>query len=530
MPVLNTAIRPESAEFAANQAANLALLDELNKELDRVRAGGGERYVQRHRARGRLLIRERIELLVDPDTPFLELSSLTAWGTQFTPGATLVTGIGVVSGVPCMLLGHDATVRGGTLNPFTFRKHLRALEIAREYRIPVISLVESGGADLPTAGDLFIPSGAVFREMTQASAEGIPQISLVFGNATAGGAYIPGMSDYTVMIDQQSHVYLAGPPLVKMATGEDADDEQLGGALMHGQQSGVSDYVARDERDCLRICRQIMSHFSWAPPVPLAGQLGREPAYDPGELLGIASSDPRQPFDMHEIVARIVDRSEFDSFKPLYGSQLVTGWARIYGRQVGIIGNNGVLFSAEAEKATQFVQLCNQIGCPIIFLQNTTGFMVGTSYEQTGITKNGAKMINAVANSKVPHFTVLCASSYGAGNFAMMGRSIAPRLLFSWPNSRTAVMGPQQLAGVMSIVRRAAAAARGEPYDEDEDQRLRAELEAQVEQESLALTNTAKLHDDGIIDPRDTRTVLGFALQLCPLMDGVRSTYGVYRM
>ncbi|HEX2745073.1 MAG TPA: carboxyl transferase domain-containing protein, partial [Streptosporangiaceae bacterium] len=402
MPVLTSHVGLADGTYRANRAAQLALLDELDKQLELVIAGGGERYQQRHRDRGRLGVRERIELLVDQDSPFLELSALAAWGTGFTVGASVVTGVGVISGVECVIIGHDPTVRGGAMNPYSLRKTLRALEIGRTSRLPVMNLVESGGADLPTQADLFVPAGRIFHELTELSAHAVPTVALVFGNSTAGGAYVPGMCDYAVLVDQQAKVFLGGPPLVKMATGEQADDESLGGAGMHSRISGLSDYFAVDELDAIRIGRDIMARINWRKQGPPPGP-AVPPRYDPDEILGIVSADVKVPFDPREILARVVDGSDFDEYKPLYGTSLVTGWARIHGYPVGVLANHrGVLFSEEAKKATEFILLANSSDTPLVFLQNTTGYMVGTSYEQGGIIKDGAKMINAVTNSAVP--------------------------------------------------------------------------------------------------------------------------------
>ncbi|MEV4838096.1 carboxyl transferase domain-containing protein [Nonomuraea sp. NPDC049486] len=490
----------------------LAKLAELDAEHAKAVAGGGAKYVERHRRRGKLLARERIELLVDPDSPFLELSPLAAWGSDFPVGASVVTGIGVIEGVECLISANDPTVRGGASNPWTLRKTLRAADIAFENRLPYVNLVESGGADLPTQKEIFIPGGRIFRDLTRLSAAGIPTIALVFGNSTAGGAYVPGMSDYTVMVRERAKVFLGGPPLVKMATGEESDDESLGGAEMHARVSGLADYLAADEHDALRIGRRVVGSLHWrkqgAEPYPV-----REPAYPAEELLGIVPEDLKVPFDPREVIARVVDGSAFEEFKPLYGASLVTGWARLHGYPVGILANaRGVLFSEEAQKATQFIQLANQTRTPLVFLQNTTGYMVGKEYEQGGIIKHGAMMINAVSNSTVPHLTVVMGASYGAGNYGMCGRAYGPRFLFSWPSAKSAVMGPAQLAGVLSIVGRAAAGARGQVYDEEADAAMRAMVEAQVEAESLPFFLSGRLYDDGVIDPRDTRTVLGLCL------------------
>ncbi len=531
MPVISSRVDPADEAYRANRAAQLAVLDELGKQLELAIAGGGERYQERHRVRGRLGVRERIELLVDPDSPFLELSALAAWGTGFTVGASVVTGIGVVSGVECVIIGHDPTVRGGAMNPYSLRKTLRALEIARRNRLPVMNLVESGGADLPTQADLFVPAGRIFHELTELSANAVPTVALVFGNSTAGGAYVPGMCDYAVLVDRQAKVFLGGPPLVKMATGEEADDESLGGAEMHSRTSGLSDYFAVGELDAIRIGRDIMARLNWRKQGPPPGPAA-PPTYDPDEILGIVSADVKVPFDPREILARVVDSSDFDEYKPLYGTSLVTGWACVHGYPVGVLANHrGVLFSEEAKKASEFILLANQTDTPLIFLQNTTGYMVGTDYEQGGIIKDGAKMINAVTNSTVPHLTINMASSFGAGNYGMSGRAYDPRLMFAWPGAKLAVMGAAQLAGVMSIVGRASAAANGRQFDEEADAQRTAMIEAQIEAESHAFFVTARLYDDGIIDPRDTRTVLGLALSATHsnVIAGRRG-FGVFRM
>ncbi|MEK7424266.1 MAG: carboxyl transferase domain-containing protein [Actinomycetota bacterium] len=507
----------------------VALHDE---QLASVTAGGGPNYVQRHRTRGKMLARERIEALLDPASPFLELSPLVAWGSQFPLGAGLVTGIGVVEGVECLVVANDPTVRGGASNPFTMKKIIRAMEICRENRLPLVNLVESGGADLPSQSDIFIPGGQSFRDITALSAAGIPTVAVVFGNSTAGGAYTPGMSDYIVMIKERSKVFLGGPPLVKMATGEESDDESLGGAEMHARVSGLADYFAVDEMDGIRLGRQVVKRLNHRKRGPGPRGAARPPRYDLDHLLGIPSADPKVPFDPRHVIARVADDSDFDEFKPLYGSSLVTGFAEIHGYPVGILANHrGVLFSEEAEKAAQFIQLANQVDTPLVFLQNTTGYMVGKEFERRGIIKDGAKMINAVTNSRVPHITIHMAASYGAGNYGMCGRAFRPRFLFAWPNAKTAVMGPQQLAGVMSIVARQSAASLGKPFDEEADDALRRQVEDQIERESLALFMTGKLYDDGIIDPRDTRTVLGICLSTIDNNEtlGTRG-YGVYRM
>jgi len=526
---LRSTVDIKADEHAVNRDAMLAKLGEIDGEAV---AGGGDKYVERHRKRGKLLVRERIELLVDPDSPFLELSPLAAWGSDYKVGASVVTGIGVVEGVECLISGSDPTVKGGASNPWTAKKSYRAADIAAQNRLPTINLVESGGADLPTQKEIFIPGGRIFRDITRASAAGVPTVALVFGNSTAGGAYLPGMSDYVVMVKERAKVFLGGPPLVKMATGEESDDESLGGAEMHARTSGLADYLAASEEDAIRIGRRIVARLNWRKqgPAPVADYA--EPVYDAEDLLGIVPTDLKVPFDPREVIARVVDGSAFDEFKPLYGTSLVTGWAQVHGYPVGILANeHGVLFSEESQKAAQFIQLANQIDTPLLFLHNTTGYMVGKSYEQGGIIKHGAMMINAVSNSKVPHISVLMGASYGAGHYGMCGRAYDPRFLFAWPSAKSAVMGPQQLAGVLSIVARGAAASRGQEYSEEHDTAMRAMVENQIEAESLPMFLSGMLYDDGIIDPRDTRTVLGMSLSV--IHNGPVSGaagFGVFRM
>jgi acyl-CoA carboxylase subunit beta len=532
MGVLGSRLDRGSDAYRANRAANLELLAELDRLLAQARAGGGQKYVDRHRARGKLLARERVELLLDRDGPFLELSPLAAWGTDFPVGASGVTGVGPVSGVECVVAASDPTVRGGATNPFGLRKTLRAMEIAERNRLPLVQLIESSGADLPTQSQIFIPGGAVFRSLTRLSRAGIPTIALVFGSSTAGGAYVPGMSDHTIMVAGRAKVFLGGPPLVKVAVGEDADDEELGGAELHARTSGLADHLAADERDAIRLGRQVVRDLNWRKLGPGPSAPADEPRYDPEELLGLAPVDLKQPADVREILARVVDGSRFDEFKPLYGANLVTGWASIHGFPVGVLANaQGVLFSEESNKAAHFIQLANKADLPLVFLQNTTGYMVGKAYERRGIIKDGAKMINVVSNSTVPHLTVIVGASYGAGGYGMAGRAYDPRFLFTWPASKTAVMGPEQLAGVMSLLGRASAEKAGRPFDEAADQAMRQAVKGQIEAESTALFNTGLLYDDGIIDPRDTRTVLGIALSACHSGE-VKGTdsFGVFRM
>jgi len=530
--VIRSQLNCNSDVYKTNRESLLERLEELDKLLAQARAGGGEKYVTRHHQRGKLLPRERIELLLDQDSPFLELSPLAAAGTEYQVGASGAGGIGVVSGVECIVSANDPTVRGGSVNPYTLKKSLRGLEICRKNRLPHIFCVESGGADLPRQSEIFVPGGAVFKEMTQLSALGIPTVALVFGNSTAGGAYNPAMCDYAVFVKGRAKVFLGGPPLVKMATGEEANDEELGGAEMHARVSGLADELAVDEYDAIRLGRKIMANLNWKKLGPPPSDQVDEPLYEAEELLGLAPADLKLPVDMRELLARVVDGSRFDEFKPNYGVSLMTGWAAIHGFQVGILANQrGILFSEESQKATQFIQLANRHDVPLIFIQNVTGYMVGKKYEQQGIIKHGAMMINAVSNSTVPHITLQMGASYGAGNYGMCGRAYDPRFLFAWPNAKTAVMGPQQLAGVLSLVQRAKAEAVGKPFDEEADKATRMFVESQIEQESLAVFNSAKLYDDGIIDPRDTRIVLGITLSACHTAEvsGTRN-FGVFRM
>ncbi|WP_137724929.1 acyl-CoA carboxylase subunit beta [Prescottella subtropica] len=532
MTILRSTLDTASLEYVSAAETMTTKLSDLEVEHAKALAGGGEKYVERHHKRGKLLARERIELLLDEDSPFLELSPLAAWGSQFPVGASTIVGIGTVSGVECLIVASDPTVRGGTSNPWTLKKGFRANDIAVANRLPVISLVESGGADLPTQKEVFIPGGRMFRDLTRLSAAGIPTIALVFGNSTAGGAYIPGMSDHVVMIKERSKVFLAGPPLVKMATGEESDDESLGGAEMHARTSGLADYFAQDEQDAIRIGRSIVARLNWRKQGPPPRSEVIEPLYDAEDLLGIVPEDLKIPFDPREVIARIVDGSDFDEFKPLYGSSLVTGWAQLHGYPIGILANaRGILFSEEAQKATQFIQLANRSNTPLLFLHNTTGYMVGKEYEEGGMIKHGSMMINAVSNSTVPHISILLGASYGAGHYGMCGRAFDPRFLFAWPSSKSAVMGGAQLAGVVSIVGRAAAEARGQAFDPEADAGMRAMIENQIEAESLPTFLSGMLYDDGVIDPRDTRTVVGMCLSAIATapIEGA-ANFGVFRM
>jgi acetyl-CoA carboxylase carboxyltransferase component len=532
MRPLHSQVDRRSSEFQANRRAMLDRLEEFEKLQAEARMGGGQKYIDRHVSRGKLLVRQRIETLVDRDSPFLELSTLAAWGTDKNLGANAVTGIGVISGVECVISANDPTSQAGSSNRYSLAKTLRAQDISRENRLPLVNLVESGGADLPDQAEVFITGGKWFRNLTQLSRLGIPTIALVFGNSTAGGAYVPAMCDYSVMVKERAKVFLGGPPLVKMATGEESSDEELGGAEMHSRVSGLSDYFASDELDALRIGREIVAHLNWrkagyGPMMP-----ADQPVHDPEDLLGIIPQDLRVPFDTLEVLARVLDGSRFEEYKAAYGPSMVTGWGSIHGFPIGVVANQqGVIFSEEAQKATEFIQLCNRYDQPILFVHNTTGYMVGKTYEQRGIIKDGAKMINAVANSTVPHLALMAGVSYGAGNYGMSGRSYNPRFVFGWPNHKVAVMGPKQLAGVLSIIARQSADEQGRAFDEEADQQRRALIEAQIEHEEQAYFSTARIRDDGLIDPRDTRTVMGIALSAVH-SGPVQGTaeFGVFRM
>ncbi|MGX6603357.1 acyl-CoA carboxylase subunit beta [Micromonosporaceae bacterium Da 78-11] len=532
MTILQSTLDPTSEDARAARQAMLDALDEVAAETAKAVAGGGEKAVARQHARGKLTARERIELLLDLDSPFLELAALAGHGSPFTVGGSVVAGIGVVSGVECLLIANDPTVKGGASNPWSLRKTLRMHEIALTNRLPVIALVESGGADLPTQKEVFIPGGAVFRDLTRLSAAGIPTIALVFGTSTAGGAYLPGMSDHVVLIEKRSKVFLAGPPLVKAATGEESDDESLGGAEMHARVSGLADHYAVDEPDAIRLGRRIVARLNWHKAAGPATSNPGPPRYAAEDLLSIVPPGLKSPFDPREVIARIVDDSDFDEVKPLYGSSLVTGWAQLHGYPIGILANaRGVLFSAEAQKAAQFIQLANRSHTPLLFLHNTTGYMVGTEYEQGGIIKHGAMMINAVSNSTVPHLSVLIGNSYGAGHYGMCGRAYEPRFVFTWPSARSSVMGAQQLADVTYAVSKASALAQGRPFDEDGARVVRQMVERQIAAEAMPMVLSGLVYDDGIIDPRDTRDVLGLALSAIHTAP-VRGTaaFGVFRM
>ena len=513
MSALKSTVDRQSSVYQSNYAAMQAAVERLRTELKRSTEGGGDKYVRRHIERGKLLPRERVEMLLDEGSYFLEIAPLAGIGMENeSPGAGVIGGVGLVCGQECLITANEATLKGGATSEAGLWKNGRLADIARQNHLPSILLVESAGADLPVQSKIFVAGGRGFREITRRSKERIPTIAVVFGSSTAGGAYLPGMSDYVIMVKKQAQVFLAGPPLVKMATGEVSDEESLGGAEMHSRTSGLSDYLAEDELDALRLAREVVSHFNKVKPAVPNLRPVREPACDPDELLGIASADVRVPFEIRDVIARIVDGSEFAEFKPEYGTTLVTGFAHIHGFPIGILGNNGVLMSDSSGKGAQFIQLCNQQNIPLLFLQNITGFMVGRTYEEAGIIRNGAKLINAVSNSTVPAITIMVGGSYGAGNYAMCGRAYDPRFLFTWPNHRIAVMGAQQLSGVMDIIKREAAMKAGQPVDEAKLEQGRKMLEDQIQRESDCYFATARLWDDGIIDPRETRTVIAIAL------------------
>ena len=542
-PPLRSSVDPGSEAFQRNRddmLEQLAVIDEL---LDQAEAGGGPASMERMRSRNKMPIRERIAMVLDPDSPFLEISALAAYESDYTIGGGMVVGVGVIAGTECVIMGNDPSVLAGALTPYALKKWMRAIEIARDNGIPYISFVESAGADLrvPTGGGggdrvrsqtfHFAESGRSFYEMIELSKLGIPTVCVTFGSSTAGGAYQPGLSDYNIVVKEQTKIFLAGPPLVKMATGEESDDETLGGANLHAEVSGLGDYFAEDDLDAIRLCREVVSHLNWRKPGPPPSGKPDEPVHDPDELLGLVSRDLRTPVDVRDVIARTVDGSRFEEFKPRYGSTVVCGFAAIHGYPVGVLGNNGVLYPESAEKAAHFIQLCNQIDLPLVFLQNITGYMVGKDFEAAGIVKKGSQMINAVTNSTVPHLTVIIGSSYGAGTYGMSGRAFGNRFTFLWPTAKIAVMGPKQIAGVMSQVRRAAALRKGQEFDEEEDRKIVELVEAIQEKGSLALAATGAISDDGIIDPRDTRTVLGMCLSVVrnkPVQgaDG----YGVFRL
>jgi 3-methylcrotonyl-CoA carboxylase beta subunit len=535
MPVLRSQLDPRSQDFLDNAAYHRGLVEELDARLARAAEGGGAKARAKHTERGKLLARDRISALLDPGSPFLELSPLAAEGMydDAAPAAGIVTGIGRVAGQEVVVVANDATVKGGTYFPMTVKKHLRAQEIARENRLPCIYLVDSGGAFLPLQDEVFPDRehfGRIFYNQARLSAENIAQVAVVMGSCTAGGAYVPAMCDESIIVKEQGTIFLGGPPLVKAATGEVVDAESLGGADVHTSVSGVADHFAEDDRDALQIARDIVAGFNRRKNLPVAVQPAREPLFAPEELYGIVPKDTRRPFDIREVIARIVDGSEFQEFKARYGKTLVCGFAHIHGYPVGIVANNGILFSESALKGAHFIELCDQRGIPLVFLQNITGFMVGRKYENAGIAKDGAKMVTAVACTSVPKFTVVIGGSFGAGNYAMCGRAYGGRFLWMWPNARISVMGGEQAASVLATVRRDALEASGKEWPLADEEAFKAPIRDQYESQGNPYYATARLWDDGIIDPADTRRVLGLGLSTVLNAPIERGRFGVFRM
>ncbi len=535
MDTLQTHVNPADPLFQANRDCMQHLVAELRDRAARAREGGGAKYLERHRAQGKLPVRDRISQLLDEGSPFLEMSALAAFEMYEgdAPGAGLVTGIGRVSGREVMIVANDATVKGGSYLPITVKKHVRAQEIALQNRLPCVYLVDSGGAFLPLQAEVFPDRehfGRIFFNQARMSAERIPQIACVMGSCTAGGAYVPAMSDETIIVNGTGTIFLAGPPLVKAATGEEVTAEELGGADLHTRFSGVADYFAEDDAHALEMCRTVVSTLNTAKHLPADMAAPEDPRYDPAEIYGIVNADVRKPYDVHEVIARLVDGSRFDEFKERYGTTLVTGFARLHGFLVGIVANNGVLFSESALKATHFIELCNLRGIPLVFLQNITGFMVGRQYERAGIAKDGAKMVHAVANSVVPKFTVIIGGSFGAGNYGMCGRAYEPRLLWMWPNARISVMGAQQAASVLTTVKRDQLAREGKPFPPEEEAAIRQPILDKYEHEGSPYYSTARIWDDGILDPAETRQSLALGLSAAfnaPIPD---PRFGVFRM
>ena len=535
MDTLPSQVQRDSQLYGENLRRMTDLLAELRGRLDQAKQGGGEKYLQRHRDQGKLPARERIEGLIDAGSPFLEISPLAAWGMydNEAPGAGIVTGIGRVSGREAVIVANDATVKGGTYYPVTVKKHLRAQTIAIENRLPCIYLVDSGGAFLPMQADVFPDRdhfGRIFFNQARLSAAGIAQIAVVMGSCTAGGAYVPAMSDQTIIVKGTGTIFLGGPPLVKAATGEEVTAEELGGADVHTRLSGVADYLAEDDAHALAQTRTIVSTLNTSKTLPADMAAPEEPAYDPSEIYGIVNADVRKAYDVREVIARLVDGSRFDEFKQRYAPTIVTGFARLQGFLVGIVANNGVLFSESALKATHFIELCNLRGVPLIFLQNITGFMVGRQYERGGIAKDGAKMVHAVANSVVPKFTVVIGGSFGAGNYGMCGRAYDPRFLWMWPNARISVMGGEQAAGVLTTVKRDQLARDGKTLSADDEQEIRGPILEKYEQEGSPYYSTARLWDDGILDPAQTRAALALAISAAFNAPIPPAKYGVFRM
>jgi 3-methylcrotonyl-CoA carboxylase beta subunit len=533
--VLDTLVDVRSAEFLSNRACNEALVADLQARVAAASRGGGDKAREKHLARGKLLVRDRIRELLDPGSPFLELSPLAAYGLydDEISSAGILTGIGRVSGQECVIVANDATVKGGTYYPMTVKKHLRAQEIAAENHLPCIYLVDSGGAFLPMQDEVFPDRdhfGRIFYNQANLSAQGIPQVAVVMGSCTAGGAYVPAMSDETVIVRKQGTIFLGGPPLVKAATGEVVSVEDLGGGDVHTRISGVADHLAESDAHALFIARRIVANFNRTKPATVALEASEEPLYDPEEIYGIVPRDPRKAYDVREIIARVVDGSRFDEFKARYGSTLVCGFARLYGMPVGIIANNGILFGESAQKGAHFVELCSQRGVPLLFLQNITGFMVGRKYENAGIAKDGAKMVTAVATTRVPRITMLIGGSFGAGNYGMCGRAYSPRFLWMWPNARISVMGGEQAAGVLATVRRDGIEAGGKRWSAEEEEAFKAPIRAQYEAQGHPYYATARLWDDGVTDPAQARRVLGLSLSATLNAPILPTTFGVFRM
>ena len=544
-PVIKTNLDTRSQGYQKNKEMMLEKLKFLDGLLDLAEIGGGIHHHDRLAKRGKMPVRHRVMNVLDQDSPFLEIQPFAAYGTNsYNVGGGCVSGVGIISGVECVIFANDPSVKAGAMTVYVGEKWKRAIEISRENRIPLISFVESAGGDLSVSNannedqiaptlqqSHFASTGRFFYEMTELSKMRIPVISVVFGSSTAGGAYQPGMSDYNIFIKDQSKAFLAGPPLVKMATGEESDDETLGGAKMHSEVSGLSDYLAEDEMDALRICREVVSHLNWSKKGMEPSKVSSKPEYDQNELLGILSEDLKSAVDIREIIARFVDGSKFEEFKPLYGSSLVCGWATVHGYQVGILGNNGPIYPESAEKGASFIQLCNKRDIPLIFLHNVTGFLVGKDFERQGIIKKGSQLINAVSNSMVPHITFIVGASYGAGTYAMSGKAYNNRFTFLWPTAKIAVMGPEQMAGVMSIVRKAKAKRDGQKFDEKADEQLKQMVIDYLEKLSHGLVASSMLTDDGIVDPRDTRDIIGFCLSIVnnDIVEGAKE-YGVFRL
>ncbi|MBI1892102.1 MAG: methylcrotonoyl-CoA carboxylase [Burkholderiales bacterium] len=535
MTILESKLDTRADDFKRNAQAMQALVDDLHAKVQHIMQGGGEEARNKHTARGKLLPRDRVQMLLDPGTPFLEFSQLAAYGMydNAAPAAGIITGIGRIAGQECVIVCNDATVKGGTYYPITVKKHLRAQEIADQNNLPCIYLVDSGGANLPNQDEVFPDRehfGRIFFNQANLSAQGIPQIAVVMGSCTAGGAYVPAMSDESIIVKNQGTIFLGGPPLVKAATGEVVSAEDLGGGDVHTRLSGVVDHLAENDLHALALARSIVGNLNRSKTHPLALREPREPKYAPQELHGVIPTDTRKPYDVREVIARIVDASEFDEFKPRYGATLVCGFAHLYGMPVGIIANNGILFSESALKGAHFIELCCQRKIPLVFLQNITGFMVGKKYENEGIARNGAKMVTAVSTAAVPKFTVIIGGSFGAGNYGMCGRAFAPRFLWMWPNARISVMGGEQAASVLATVKRDGIEAKGGAWSKEEEETFKQPIRAQYEHQGHPYYASARLWDDGIIDPADTRMVLGLGLSAA-LNAPIRETkFGVFRM